>query len=311
MRVTQAATRAAGSAHIGLLRVAVVGAWVGAACAHSVPVGFGDEAPSNPRACAPSMMGQPDTLTAVVYATAGYDRRAGPDVRQYRENFLRTVLSFYIPSERVTAPMLTQAPLSVDTSGVGQAPGPVLDGELVVVLERSGRVRTTRVVTAPDAPELMVALRAAVLHADSTRALSPLPPEHASETAELRIRLFGTGSRLPPPIDSTAAVFTIAEPRFVAARVDVPAKSIAGPTGPRYPRDLRSAGMEGMVELQFIVDASGRAEPASVRTLYESHPAFTASVREALPALQYVAARIGECAARSWMRQRFEFRLGD
>jgi TonB family protein len=143
----------------------------------------------------------------------------------------------------------------------------------------------------------------------SARALAALPAELPGETTELGIRVFGTGSRLPAPVDTAAPVFTIAEPRFVVTRVDAAAQPIPV-TGPQYPIELRRAGVAGIVEMQFIVNAAGRIEPASARVVFESHPAFTASIREAMPRLRFVPARIGDCATRSWVRQRFEFRLG-
>lgn len=293
----------------GVFRGVMVAACLAMGCAHAIPVGFPDEAPTSPlRACAPTVAARSDTLMTTLYATTGYNPRATPDVNLYRNETARRLLSFMLPPDRVTAPMLEMAPVAPDSAGEPTSSGPLLDADLLVVLDRSGHITATRFVRAPEVPELTGSLMDAVRRADSAHALAPLPDELAGATAELTIRIFGTGSRLPPPVDTAAPVFTIAEPRFVVRRVDV-APRILPVTGPRYPTDLRRAGVHGLVEMQFIVDAMGRVDPSSARVVYESHPAFTASIREAMPALRFTPARIGGCSTRSWVRQRFEFRL--
>ncbi|MGE5687730.1 MAG: hypothetical protein ACM34D_09540, partial [Gemmatimonadota bacterium] len=64
----------------------------------------------------------------------------------------------------------------------------------------------------------------------------------------------GTG-----PVDVKAEVFTEAE-------LDDPVSPISIPT-PRYPPVLQSAGIAGSVDVQYIVDTTGHAEPASFKVL--------------------------------------------
>ena len=292
-----------------VVRSALFAAGLAAGCAHPVPVGFPDEAPqSPPKACAATVAARLDTLATTLYATTGYNPKAAPEVSRYRDESARRLLSFLRPPEFATAPMLQKAPIAVDTGPPQNAPGPLLDAELLVVLDRAGRIASTRFVRAPDVPEIAIALMDAVRRVDSAQAIAAPPPQVGGATAELAIRMFGTGSRLPAPVDTTAPVFTIAEPRFVVKSVDVAARAL--PVGwARYPRELRSAGIQGIVELQFIVGADGRIDPSSVSVVFESDPGVTASVRQAMPEMRFVPARIGDCATASWARQRFEFRL--
>jgi TonB family protein len=294
----------------GLSGIALLAAGLAVGCAHPVPVGFPDEAPAAPpRACAATVAARVDTLATTLYATTGYNPKAAPDISRYRDESARRLLSFMRPLELATDPMLDKAPIAVDTGPARIVSGPVLDADLVVVLDRTGRIASTRFARAPQIPELARALMDAVRRADSAQAISAPPEQLPGTTAELAIRLFGTGSRLPAPIDTAAPVFTIAEPRFVVKTVDVPARALPGGWA-QYPRGLRDAGVQGIVELQFIVGADGRVDGSSVTVVFESDPEFTVAVRRAIPEMRFDPARIGNCATRSWARQRFEFRLG-
>ena len=53
-----------------------------------------------------------------------------------------------------------------------------------------------------------------------------------------------------------------------------------GSTQPRYPDMLRSAGVEGEVLAQFVVDTTGRAEAGSLKVLKSTHDLFIAVGQE-------------------------------
>ncbi|HEU5041297.1 MAG TPA: hypothetical protein VFT84_10770, partial [Gemmatimonadales bacterium] len=53
---------------------------------------------------------------------------------------------------------------------------------------------------------------------------------------------------------------------FLEAQLDDPVQPISIPT-PRYPPVLQSAGIAGRVELQYVVDTTGHAEPNSFKVL--------------------------------------------
>ena len=96
---------------------------------------------------------------------------------------------------------------------------------------------------------------------------------------------------------------------FEAYEVDSPVAALAGSARPDYPAALRSAGIEGEVTAQFIVDKSGRASTQSIRIVSATNELFAESVRRAIPRMRFVAARLhGEPVAQT-VQQLFAFRL--
>lgn len=99
------------------------------------------------------------------------------------------------------------------------------------------------------------------------------------------------------------------KPAFEAYEVDSPVSAIAGSYRPDYPAALRSAGIEGDVTAQFIVDRNGHASAESIRIISATNELFAASVKRAIPRMRFVAARLnGEPVAQS-VQQLFSFRL--
>ncbi|MBC8089978.1 MAG: TonB family protein [Phycisphaerae bacterium] len=81
-------------------------------------------------------------------------------------------------------------------------------------------------------------------------------------------------------------------PVYFEAKVERKAVSAPGSPGPKYPADLRAAGVEGRVDAQFVVDTNGRAMVSSLKVLRSSHPSFTAAIEEALPSMRFLSAEI-------------------
>lgn len=63
-------------------------------------------------------------------------------------------------------------------------------------------------------------------------------------------------------------------------------------TPPDYPPHLRAAGVQGRVELQVVVDTSGRVERGTVRVVHSDHPAFEAPAIESLLGARFRPARV-------------------
>jgi protein TonB len=68
---------------------------------------------------------------------------------------------------------------------------------------------------------------------------------------------------------------------YLEAQLDDPPVAIVNGTV-RYPPALQSAGIQGSVTVQFVVDTSGHPEEGSFRVLKSTHPAFEAPAREAV-----------------------------
>jgi len=80
-------------------------------------------------------------------------------------------------------------------------------------------------------------------------------------------------------------------------------------SSPRYPSMLQSAGVEGDVRAQFVVDTLGRVEQGSVRILDTSHALFATAVRDALARARFKAAEAGGRKVRQLAEQVFTFRI--
>ncbi len=93
---------------------------------------------------------------------------------------------------------------------------------------------------------------------------------------------------------------------FVSADVDDPAVAISQPA-PRYPVEYERAGISGSVVLEYVIDATGHAEPGSVRIVSASHAAFVEAAREAILAGVYRPARYRGRAVRQLVRQKVVF----
>jgi protein TonB len=91
--------------------------------------------------------------------------------------------------------------------------------------------------------------------------------------------------------------------------VEQPVVAIPGTATPRYPAMLQSAGVEGSVRAQFVVDTLGRVEQGSFRALESTHDLFTAAVRDALSRARFKPAEAGGRRVRQLVEQSFSFSI--
>ena len=107
----------------------------------------------------------------------------------------------------------------------------------------------------------------------------------------------------PPPTTMNADL------PYFDFQVEKPAAPIPGTGAPRYPATLRSAGIDGEVLTQFVVDTTGRVEIDSYKVIRKSHDLFDASVRAALPSMRFAPAEVGGRKVRQLVQQPFVFQL--
>jgi protein TonB len=107
----------------------------------------------------------------------------------------------------------------------------------------------------------------------------------------------GTG-----PVDVKAEVFT-------EAQLDDPVQPLNIPQ-PRYPPVLQSAGIAGRVEMQYIVDTTGHAEPSSFKILKSTHQAFEEPAKEAIMKGVFKPAKFRGQAVRQLVQQAISFKIG-
>lgn len=83
----------------------------------------------------------------------------------------------------------------------------------------------------------------------------------------------------------------------------------AGSLGPKYPKSLKDAKVEGTVLAQFVVDTTGAPEPSTFKVLKSSNPLFDEAVRDALAQMQFIPAMVGGRPVKQLLQQPFLFSL--
>lgn len=99
------------------------------------------------------------------------------------------------------------------------------------------------------------------------------------------------------------------ETPMTSATVDRVVLLLPGSVPPRYPPLLASAGVEGSVTVQYVVDTLGRVERGSVHTIKPDRPEFERAVREALERMTFVPAEAGGRKVRQLVEQGFGFEV--
>jgi protein TonB len=96
---------------------------------------------------------------------------------------------------------------------------------------------------------------------------------------------------------------------FLEAQVDDPVAPVNIPK-PRYPPVLQQAGVSGRVEVTYVVDTLGHAEPASWKVLRSTNKLFEEPAREAIMKGVFKPARIKGAAVRQLVQQAITFNIG-
>ena len=95
---------------------------------------------------------------------------------------------------------------------------------------------------------------------------------------------------------------------FTGPQVET-AAALRGTASPRYPDVLRAQGVEGRVTLRFVVDTTGRVEPASVRVVASTNDLFAAAARATAPTLRFTPASVAGRHVRQLVELPFTFEL--
>lgn len=78
---------------------------------------------------------------------------------------------------------------------------------------------------------------------------------------------------------------------------------------PTYPSALQSAGIEGAVKMQFVVDTTGKAEMSSLVVMESTNELFTIAVRNIMPRLRFFPAEVGGRKVRQLVQLPFNFNI--
>lgn len=94
-----------------------------------------------------------------------------------------------------------------------------------------------------------------------------------------------------------------------ASAVDRAPRIVGRAAEPRYPATLRSAGIEGHVLAEFVVDTLGRVELNTLRFPAMANPLFGDAVREAIARYRFLPGEVAGRKVRTRVAVPFEFRL--
>lgn len=95
---------------------------------------------------------------------------------------------------------------------------------------------------------------------------------------------------------------------YMDFQVEEQVSAISG-THVDYPESMRSSGLEGQVDAQFVVDENGRIQSGSFKVLNSANAAFVDAVKRAIPSMRFKPAKIGNTKVSQVVQQSFKFRL--
>jgi TonB family protein len=160
-------------------------------------------------------------------------------------------------------------------------------------LERRIHAMTSR---PPSAPRLVGAVCAVIAVAAIFVACAvPAPDVVAGPT---RVEPVATG---PTPVSADQA--------FMDFQVESPAKPMPGSMPPKYPLQLRTAGVGGVVVARFVVDTNGLTRMPTLEILKSDHDLFTNAVRSSLGEFRFSPAEVGGRKVKQVVQMPFIFSL--
>lgn len=92
-------------------------------------------------------------------------------------------------------------------------------------------------------------------------------------------------------------------------QVEQPVTAAQGSGAPSYPSILKEAGVEGEVDVSYVVDTTGVADPGTLKIVKSTHALFTQSVAAALPSMRFTPALIGGRKVKQVVMQPFVFQM--
>jgi periplasmic protein TonB len=115
-----------------------------------------------------------------------------------------------------------------------------------------------------------------------------------------------TGALRPGTVETPTPSYGSA---FRADQVDRQVGLIPGVRPPAYPEALRSAGIEGKVLVEFVVDERGQPVQGSIRVVQSDNDLFTDAVGAALGRMRFTPAEVGGKKVSQLVQMPFVFTL--
>ncbi len=111
-------------------------------------------------------------------------------------------------------------------------------------------------------------------------------------------------SQTPLPVRAPPPVGVYAEYQVERAASPLPSNP-----APRYPDEMRSANVDGVVLAQFVVNENGTIDSASFRALHSTSEQFTNAVRAGLSSFRFNPALVGGHPVKQLVQMPFQFSL--
>ena len=120
----------------------------------------------------------------------------------------------------------------------------------------------------------------------------------------------GTNDGEPGSNGGTSGAASGVDPNtpYMQDQVERTVSAISGTSIP-YPEGMRSSGVEGKVEAEFVVDENGRVQVGTFKVLDATNDLFAAAVRNALSRMRFRPAQIGKMNVSQVVQQAFVFKL--
>jgi len=191
-----------------------------------------------------------------------------------------------------------------------------LSGVYRAILLRDGHLTHVRAVggTRDEAFDAAV-VRALEALSASEMLPPPLPPATTFGGDSLDLRIAVTPDALGPRPSSVTG-FRTAEGVTPVLLLRLPIRRVTrsdspkpGNRPPKYPTDLRNAGIEGKTMFEFVIEANGRVDLTTVQVVSATAQQFVKAVLDALPDLRFEPLYVEGCPVPVVARMPFEFSL--
>jgi protein TonB len=111
----------------------------------------------------------------------------------------------------------------------------------------------------------------------------------------------GVVGGVPKPITTDATYYEFQVEKQAAVAPNNPA--------PDYPEMLKQAMVQGEVQVQFVIDTTGRADMSTLKILKSTHDQFTKAVRDVLPKMRFLPAEVGGRKVKQFVQLPFTFNI--
>ena len=174
-----------------------------------------------------------------------------------------------------------------------------LRAEVTFLIHRDGSVSNIRFLERSSVYGFDLEAESAIEAAAAAHAFGPFPRGFSGDVLPV-VKSFG---------QQEGRVRTASDGAYFEFQVEKTALAMPGNPAPVYPSMLHSAGAEGRVLAQFVVDASGIPDVSTLKVLETSHELFAQAVRDALPKMRFFPAEIGGTKVRQVIQQPFTFAI--